>query len=75
MPHNQANPNGDAAVSYLQAHVTSLAEISRRTGLSLFPAEPVLREGRQLWPFDRARMPNSLCYDPPRADFDALWQE
>jgi endonuclease G, mitochondrial len=73
MPHNQQNPNGDEAVAYLQAHVTTLADVTQRTGLSLFPSQPTVREAQQLWPFQRSKMPNSLCHDPPRAAFDALW--
>jgi endonuclease G, mitochondrial len=75
MPHNQENPDGDAAVSYLQAHVASLADVAQRTGLNLFPAPTVLREAQQLWPFDRDRIPNSLCHEGPRADFSALWAQ
>lgn len=75
MPHNQENPDGDAAVAYLQAHVTTLADVTRRTGLSLFPAQPAMHEAQQLWPFERSKMPNSLCHNPPRADFNALWQQ
>jgi DNA/RNA endonuclease G (NUC1) len=74
LPHNQANPTGPNAVQYLQNHVTSLADIERRTGLGFFPAHPVIHESSALWAFDQQKMPGSLCHALPTPKFDALWQ-
>lgn len=73
MPHNQANPQGDEAVEYLSSHVTSITDIEQRTGLELFPAAPVINERASLWAIDQ--LPNSLCSDPPRSEFEAIWEE
>jgi endonuclease G len=72
MPHSQANPNGNAAVEYLASHVTSISDIEHRTGLDFFPTRPVINERTSLWPI--TALPNSLCRDPPRQDFDAIWR-
>lgn len=72
MPHNQANPAGDAAVEYLTNHITSITDIERRTGFDFFPTGPVINERASLWPI--SALPNSLCRDPPRQDFDAIWE-
>lgn len=74
LPHNQANPNGPIAVQYLQSHVTSIADIERRTGLSFFPTHPIIHESSTLWAFDQSKMPSSLCHALPTPNFDALWQ-
>jgi endonuclease G len=77
MPHDQANPTGPAAFAYLREHVTTIAEIERRTGLHFFPrtAGTPPREANALWPFEERRAPRSLCRQAPRPDFDALWRE
>lgn len=72
MPHNQANPKGDAAVQYLSNHITSIPDIEQRTGLEFFPSAPVINERVSLWPI--TELPNSLCSSPPRADFEAIWE-
>lgn len=72
MPHNQANPNGNAAVEYLTNHITSISDIEHRTGLDFFPSSPRINERTSLWPI--TDLPNSLCRDPPRSDFEAIWQ-
>jgi DNA/RNA endonuclease G (NUC1) len=72
MPHNQANPVGNAAIEYLTGHITSISDIERRTGFDFFPAGPVINERSSLWPI--SALPNSLCRDPPREDFDAIWR-
>src|SRR4051812_6286483 len=63
MPHDTANPDGPAALAYLQAHVTTLAAIEHVTGLDLFPAAGAtgLGESATLWPFT-GRQPRSLCH-------------
>lgn len=60
MPHDTANPDGPAALAYLQAHVTSVAAIEGVTGLDLFPSASNLGESTTLWPFV-GRQPRSLC--------------
>jgi DNA/RNA endonuclease G (NUC1) len=75
MPHNEENPNGDAAVEYLQSHLTTLAAVEAATGLQLFPMRPLIREAQSLWPFDRSAMPNSLCHDQTDPRFRALWEQ
>lgn len=60
MPHNEANPDGPAALRYLQAHVTTVAAIEGLTGLDLFPGASDLGESTALWPF-AGRQPRSLC--------------
>lgn len=60
MPHDTANPNGPAALAYLQAHVTTVAAIEGVTGLDLFPSASNLGESASLWAFV-GRQPRSLC--------------
>ena len=72
MPHNQANPTGNLAVEYLTSHITSISDVERRTGLDFFPSLPTINERASLWPI--TELPNSLCRDPPRSDFEAIWQ-
>lgn len=72
MPHNQANPTGNDAVEYLINHITSISDIEHRTGLDFFPASPAINERASLWPI--TELPNSLCRDPPRQDFEAIWR-
>lgn len=62
MPHDTANPDGPAALAYLQAHVTNVAAIEGVTGLDLFPSASTLGESTSLWPFV-GRQPRSLCND------------
>jgi endonuclease G len=73
MPHNQANPSRNEALGYLTNHITSISDIEHRTGLDFFPMNPVINERVGLWPV--TEMSNSLCRDPPRQDFDAIWQQ
>jgi len=75
LPHNQENPNRQAAFDYLSRHITTVADIERRTGLDFFSQSPPLREANNLWPFDREAAPNSLCHSPPRTDFDPIWTD
>ncbi|HUE80382.1 MAG TPA: DNA/RNA non-specific endonuclease [Sphingomicrobium sp.] len=72
MPHDQANPEGNAATEYLTNHITSITDIESRTGFDFFPSGPVINERASLWAI--AELSNSLCSDPPRADFDAIWE-
>jgi len=60
MPHDDANPDGPAALRYLQEHVTTIAAIERVSGLDLFRTRAIVRESPTLWPF-RGRQPRSLC--------------
>ncbi|HYI63266.1 MAG TPA: DNA/RNA non-specific endonuclease [Allosphingosinicella sp.] len=60
MPHNEANPDGPAALRYIQDHVTTVAAIEALTGLDLFPGASDLGESADLWPFT-GRQPRSLC--------------
>lgn len=73
LPHNQENPDGEEALSYLLRHRATISDIERETGIDLFPTGPVISEGNELWPFDRDRLPNSLCRDGPSAAFNAVW--
>lgn len=61
MPHDSSNPDGPAALAYLQAHVTTLAAIERVTGLDFFPGTSDFGETATLWPF-HGRQPRSLCH-------------
>lgn len=61
LPHDRSNPNGAAALTYLQGHITTVAAIERVTGLDLFPHEADLGESATLWPFT-GRQPSSLCH-------------
>jgi endonuclease G len=61
LPHDRSNPNGAAALAYLQSHITTVAAIERVTGLDLFPNETDLGESATLWPFT-GRQPSSLCH-------------
>lgn len=74
LPHNQLNPNGDAAVSYLADHITSIADIEQKTGFDFFPEAAELHEANSLWSFDRSKLPNSLCRDPAGPAFEKIWQ-
>lgn len=60
MPHDNANPDGPAALRYLQAHVTTIAAIERVAGIDLFPGTSGIREATTVWPF-RGTQPRSLC--------------
>lgn len=61
MPHDTSNPDGPAALAYLQAHVTTLAAIEHVTGLDFFPGAGDVGETATLWPF-HGRQPRSLCH-------------
>jgi len=61
LPHDTSNPNGPAAVDYLNAHVSDLGTIRKLTGLRIFPAATNLHESKTLWPFDGYK-PQSLCH-------------
>jgi endonuclease G len=63
LPHDRSNPDGQEALDYLQAHVTTLAQIERTTGLDLFPDAAQIQESGQLWSFD-GQQPRSLCFEP-----------
>ncbi|HYG28826.1 MAG TPA: DNA/RNA non-specific endonuclease [Allosphingosinicella sp.] len=60
MPHDNANPDGPAALRYLQAHVTTIAAIERVAGIDLFPGTTGIREAGTVWPF-QGTQPRSLC--------------
>ncbi len=60
MPHNEANPDGPAALRYLQEHVTTIAAIERVAGIDLFRTRAIVEESATLWPFT-GRQPRSLC--------------
>jgi DNA/RNA endonuclease G (NUC1) len=60
LPHNDANPDGPAALRYLQEHVTDIASIERVAGIDLFSAANDVEESRTLWTF-QGRQPRSLC--------------
>ena len=60
LPHNEANPDGPAALRYLGEHVTTVAEIERVAALDLFPQGTRLDEATSLWRF-QGRQPRSLC--------------
>lgn len=61
LPHDRANPEGAAALLYLQEHVTGLATLEQLSGLDLFPEATQIRESESLWAFD-GYDPNSLCH-------------
>jgi endonuclease G len=60
MPHDEANPDGPAALRYLQDHVTTIGAIERATGTDLFQTRAIITESARLWPF-QGRQPRSLC--------------
>ncbi len=60
LPHDDNNPTGPAALTYLNAHVTDLATVERLAGLDLFPQATQVVENRSLWAFDGYK-PSSLC--------------
>jgi len=60
LPHDDNNPTGPAALTYLNAHVTDLATIERLAGLDLLPQAAQVTESRSLWAFDGYK-PSSLC--------------
>lgn len=60
MPHNVANPDGPAALRYLEEHVTNVAAIERVAGLRLFDTRAIRHEAARLWSF-RGQQPRSLC--------------
>ena len=60
MPHSEANPDGPAALRYLEQHVTNVAAIERVAGIRLFETRAIRRESERLWPF-RGPQPRSLC--------------
>lgn len=62
-PHDDSNPTGPAALTYLNAHVADLATIERLAGLDLFPEAPQITESTTLWPFEGYK-PSSLCSKP-----------
>jgi endonuclease G len=62
-PHDDSNPTGPAALTYLNAHVTDLATIERLAGLDLFPQATQITESNSLWAFDGYK-PSSLCHSP-----------
>jgi DNA/RNA endonuclease G (NUC1) len=66
LPHDESNPQRQAALQYLDAHVTDLATIARLTGLKLFPNARSVRESKTLWAFD-GYQPNSLCHQKKAA--------
>lgn len=63
LPHDQSNPNGDAALAYLKAHLTTIAKLEALTNLDLFPGVSELTDATDLWPFTGAP-PRSLCTQP-----------
>jgi endonuclease G len=63
LPHDDNNPTGPAALTYLNAHVTDLATVERLAGLDLFPQATQVTESRSLWAFDGYK-PSSLCNKP-----------
>lgn len=73
LPHNQLNPSGDAAVTYLADHITSIADIEHKTGFDFFPDVAALHEANSIWPFDRSKLPNSLCREPAGTAFGKIW--
>lgn len=60
LPHGEANPDGPAALEYLQQHLTTIEAIEQVAGIDLFPDGAEIEESRTLWPF-RGRQPRSLC--------------
>jgi endonuclease G len=60
LPHNEANPDGPAALRYLQEHVTTIETIEQAAAVNLFPNGAAIVEARSLWPF-QGRQPRSLC--------------
>ncbi|HEX8526912.1 DNA/RNA non-specific endonuclease [Allosphingosinicella sp.] len=60
LPHNEANPDGPAALRYLQQHVTTIEAIEQVAGIDVFPSGARIEEARTLWPFT-GRQPRSLC--------------
>jgi endonuclease G len=60
LPHDTANPDGPAALRYLQDHVTTIEAVEQVAGVDLFPSGVRIEEARTLWPF-RGRQPRSLC--------------
>jgi endonuclease G len=60
LPHDTSNPNGDEALAYLQAHVTTIAKVEALTGLDLFPKAANLTESTRFWSFT-GKPPRSLC--------------
>lgn len=60
LPHNEANPDGPAALRYLEQHLTTIEAIEQLAALDIFPAGAEIEESRSLWPF-RGRQPRSLC--------------
>lgn len=50
LPHDQTDVDGQAAVDYLRAHITTIDAVERLTGTDLFPeATAGLAEDRALW--------------------------
>ena len=60
LPHDTANPDGPAALRYLEGHVTTIEAIEQVAGIDLFPSGARIEEARTVWPF-RGRLPRSLC--------------
>lgn len=56
-----ANPNGAAALEYLQDHVSSVAALERVTGEHFFSNGPAMVESTRVWPFT-GKQPSSLCH-------------
>lgn len=50
LPHDQTDVDGQAALDYLSAHITTVAAVERLTGTDFFPAATSsLNEDHQLW--------------------------
>ena len=64
LPHDESNPTGPAALTYLNQHVTDLATVERLSGLDLFPKATQVHESSSLWAFDGYK-PQSLCNKKP----------
>jgi DNA/RNA endonuclease G (NUC1) len=65
LPHNESNPSGPAALTYLNQHVTNLAAVEKLAGLDLFPQATQVHEAASLWAFDGYN-PQSLCHAKPK---------
>lgn len=60
MPHNEANPDGAAALQYLEEHVTNIAAIEQVAGFDFFPELAEVQESSTFWTFVGTQ-PRSLC--------------
>lgn len=72
LPHDQTDLDGQAAIDYLRAHITTLGAVERLTGADFFPTAPVsLAEENALWDVSGASS-RSLVAAPCRRTAGAI---